>query len=83
MQGGQCGNQMGTTYWEVVSDEHGIGGSNEYCGDNEAHLGRINVFYHEASGGKCALRAVLFLMDLEPGVIGAGAISRRSASSSA
>jgi hypothetical protein len=23
------------------------------CGDNDAHLGRINVFYHEALGGKC------------------------------
>jgi tubulin beta len=50
-----------------VCDEHGIGGSGEYCGDNDAHLGRINVFYHEASGGKYVPRAVLF--DFEPGVI--------------
>jgi tubulin beta len=74
---------MGTKVLAVVCDEHGTSGGGEYCGDNDAQLGRINVFYHEASGGKCALRAVLFLMDLEPGVIGAGAISRRSASSSA
>ena len=33
-------------------DERGIGGSGEYCGDNDAHLGRINVFYDEALGGK-------------------------------
>jgi len=72
---------MGTTYWEVVSDEHGIGGSNEYCGDNEAHLGRINVFYHEASGCKYVPRVLLF--DLEPGVIGAVTKSRRSTNSSA
>jgi tubulin beta len=72
---------MGTTYWEVVSDEHGIGGSNEYCGNNEAHLGRINVFYHEASGGKYVPRVLLF--DLEPGVIGVVTLSRRSANSSA
>jgi hypothetical protein len=32
------------------SSSHGIGGSGEYCGDNDAHLDRINVFYHEASG---------------------------------
>ena len=38
---------MGTKFWEVVCDEHGIGGSGEYCGDNEAHLDRVNVFYHE------------------------------------
>jgi len=30
---------------------HGIGGDGEYCGDNDARLDRINVFYHEASGG--------------------------------
>jgi hypothetical protein len=27
-----------------VCDEHDIGGSGEYCGENDAHLGRINVF---------------------------------------
>jgi hypothetical protein len=34
---------MGTKFWEVVCDEHGIGGSGEYCGDNDAHIDRINV----------------------------------------
>jgi len=51
----------------VVCDENGIGGDGEYCGDNDAQRVRINVFYHEASGGKYVPRAVLF--DLEPGVI--------------
>jgi hypothetical protein len=32
----------------VVCDEHGIGGSGEYCGDIDAYLGRIGVFYLEA-----------------------------------
>jgi hypothetical protein len=27
-----------------MCDEHGIGSSDEYCGDSDAHLGRINVF---------------------------------------
>jgi hypothetical protein len=33
----------------------------QYCGDNDAHLGRINVFDHESSGGKyvAAPRGVL------------------------
>jgi hypothetical protein len=43
---------MGTKFWEVMCDEHGNGGSFEYRGDNDAHLGRINAFYHEALGGK-------------------------------
>jgi tubulin beta len=64
----------------VVCDEHGVDGSGEYCGDSDEHLGRINVFYHEASGGKYVPRALLF--DFQPGVIGAVTLSRRSASSS-
>ena len=38
MQAGQCGNQMGTKFWEVVCDEHGLGGDGEYCGDNDAQV---------------------------------------------
>jgi tubulin beta len=52
-----------------LCDEHGIGGDGEYCGDNDAQLDRIHVFYHEASGDKYVPRTVLF--DLEPGVIDA------------
>jgi hypothetical protein len=42
---------------------------------------KASVFYHKALGGKYVLYAMLF--DLEPGVIGAVTLSRRSASSSA
>jgi tubulin beta len=52
-----------------LCDEHGIGGVGEYCGDNDAQLGRINVFYHEASGEKYVPRTVL--SDLEPSEIDA------------
>jgi hypothetical protein len=69
MQAGKCGNQVSTKYWEVVCDEQSIGGDGKYCGGNAAQLGRINVLYHEASGGKYEPRAVLF--DLEASVIGA------------
>jgi hypothetical protein len=31
MQADQCGSQMGTKFWEVVCDEHSIGGDGEYC----------------------------------------------------
>jgi tubulin beta len=50
-----------------LCDEHCIGGSDEYFNDNDAHLDIINVFYHEASGGKYVPRAEFF--DLKPGVI--------------
>jgi tubulin beta len=52
MKASQCGNQMGTKFWEVVCDEHGIGGDGEYCGDNDEQLGRINVLYNGVSHGK-------------------------------
>jgi hypothetical protein len=38
------GNQISTLLCEVVCDEHGIGGSGEYSGDNDSHLERISVF---------------------------------------
>jgi tubulin beta len=72
---------MGTKFLEVVCDEHGICGSGEYRGGNDVHLGRINVFYHEASRGKYVPRASLF--DFEPGVTGAVISSCCSENSSA
>jgi tubulin beta len=36
-----------------VCGEHGIGGSGEYCGDSDAQLGRINVFYHVVTVKTC------------------------------
>jgi hypothetical protein len=34
---------MDTKFWKVVCDENSIGGSGEYCGDNDAQLDRTNV----------------------------------------
>ena len=67
IQAGQCGNQIGTKFWEVISDEHGIDPNGQYYGDSDLQLERINVFYNEANGGRYVPRAVL--VDLEPGVI--------------
>ncbi|KAI3758315.1 hypothetical protein L6452_05874 [Arctium lappa] len=67
IQGGQCGNQIGAKFWEVVCAKHGIDVSGKYTGDSELQLERINVYYNEASGGRFVPRAVL--MDLEPGTM--------------
>ena len=53
IQGGQCGNQIGAKFWEVVSDEHGIDPTGTYHGDSDLQLERINVYYNEATGGAC------------------------------
>jgi tubulin beta len=67
LQTGQCGNQIGAKFWEVISDEHGIDPNGNYVGDTDLQLERINVYYNEASGGKYVPRAVL--VDLEPGTM--------------
>ncbi|KAG6756804.1 hypothetical protein POTOM_040247 [Populus tomentosa] len=67
IQGGQCGNQIGAKFWEVICDEHGIDQTGRYSGDSDLQLERINVYYNEASGGRYVPRAVL--MDLEPGTM--------------
>ena len=52
VQAGQCGNQIGAKFWEIISDEHGIDPTGSYNGDSDLQLERINVYYNEASGGK-------------------------------
>ena len=46
VQGGQCGNQIGAKFWEVISDEHGIDPTGTYHGDSDLQLERINVYYN-------------------------------------
>ena len=47
VQAGQCGNQIGAKFWEVISDEHGIDPTGTYHGDSDIQLERINVYYNE------------------------------------
>jgi len=67
LQVGQCGNQIGSKFWQVISEEHGIDASGVYRGTDEQQLERINVYYNEATGGKYVPRAIL--VDLEPGTM--------------
>ncbi|KAH7647211.1 beta-tubulin [Cryptosporidium xiaoi] len=67
IQGGQCGNQIGAKFWEVISDEHGIDPTGTYHGESDLQMERVNVFYNEASGGRYVPRAIL--VDLEPGTM--------------
>ncbi|KAH0886430.1 hypothetical protein HID58_062526 [Brassica napus] len=58
IQGGQCGNQIGSKFWEVVCAEHGIDQTGRYQGDSDLQLDRVNVYYNEASCGRYVPRAV-------------------------
>ncbi|KAM9248297.1 tubulin beta-1 chain [Dugong dugon] len=67
IQIGQCGNQIGAKFWEVIGEEHGIDPAGSYHGDSALQLERISVYYNEAHGKKYVPRAVL--VDLEPGTM--------------
>jgi tubulin beta len=67
VQAGQCGNQIGAKFWEVMAAEHGIDPTGAYIGDNELQLQRINVYFNEGQEGRYVPRAVL--TDLEPGTM--------------
>ena len=69
LQAGQCGNQIGAKFWEVISEEHGIDQQGNYKGDSTLQLDRISVYYNEAGNNKYVPRAVL--VDLEPGTMDA------------
>merc|ERR1712107_757288 len=67
LQAGQCGNQIGSKFCEITSDEHGLQPDGTYAGDSDLQLERIDVYYTETTNDKYVPRAVL--VDLEPGTM--------------
>lgn len=67
IQAGQCGNQIGCKFWELISMEHGISPTGQYVGDDDEQLQRVNVYFNEGYGGRYVPRAIC--TDLEPGTI--------------
>ena len=54
IQAGQCGNQIGAKFWEIISNEHGIAPNGAYEGESDLQLERIDVSSHHI-GDKFAL----------------------------
>ncbi|CAF1428704.1 unnamed protein product [Didymodactylos carnosus] len=69
LQVGQCGNQIGSKFWETICEEHGIDSTGEYKGESPLQLERINVYFTEGQNARYVPRAVL--IDLEPGTMDA------------
>lgn len=67
VQTGQCGNQIGSKFWELISEEHGITHNGSYEGTSDLQLERLNVYFTEGMGGRYVPRSVL--VDLEPGTM--------------
>ncbi|KAI0545094.1 beta tubulin [Xylaria curta] len=66
---GQCGNQVGASFWQTVSREHGLDHNGSYQGSSSLQLDRIGVYFSEGANTKFVPRAVL--VDLEPGTMDA------------
>jgi len=69
VQVGQCGNQIGSKFLEVISEEHGLDATGQYAGTDDVQIERINVYYNEAANGNYVPRSVC--VDLEPGTMSA------------
>ena len=53
IQAGQCGNQIGAKFWEIISDEHGVDPTGEYNGDSELQQERIEVNLYNSYRSYC------------------------------
>eukprot|EP01084_Bolivina_argentea_P034756 64375_1 len=72
IQVGQCGNQIGNSFWTTMRNEHQLSENGTFQKkadekDNELRLDKIDVYYQEAATMRFVPRACL--VDLEPGII--------------
>jgi len=67
LQVGQCGNQIGSAFWERLCGEHGIGPDGIIQEDAREGYDRKDVFFYQADDEHYVPRALL--IDLEPRVI--------------
>ncbi|TRY70006.1 hypothetical protein TCAL_05284 [Tigriopus californicus] len=69
-QVGQCGNQIGSRFWELIAAEHGIEANGKFDPTGgEDRLGRSEVYFSQGMAGNYVPRACL--IDLEPGTMDA------------
>ncbi|KAH6583402.1 hypothetical protein BASA61_008019 [Batrachochytrium salamandrivorans] len=69
VQVGQCGNQIGGKFWEVICEEHGIDEAGQYKGDSPLQLERMPVYFNEGQGGRfvpsCPLLITYLLLAID------------------
>ena len=58
IQVGQCGNQVGTKFWEIICDEHGVDGYGQWVGTSSLQAERLGVYWNSPGviGLKRAMR---------------------------
>ena len=64
LQVGQCGNQVGTQFWETICKEHGIDAQGQYVGDEPLQRDGTQVYFTSTAGSRYVPRSIM--VDLEP-----------------
>ncbi|KAI0143464.1 tubulin beta chain [Xylariaceae sp. FL1272] len=64
---GQCGNQIGASFWDTIRREHDLDVSGRPDDASDVQLSRLGVYFNEGNYGRYVPRTVL--VDLEPGVV--------------
>jgi tubulin beta len=63
LQVGQCGNQIGAKFWELISNEHGIDLQGKFVGTTSLQSDGLSVYYNESSSGNYCPRAIAIDFD--------------------
>ncbi|BFU20266.1 tubulin family protein [Entamoeba histolytica HM-1:IMSS-B] len=66
LQIGQCGNQVGEKFWDIIGQEHGLSPDGIFNG-NKLQQQRLNVYFSESSTKRYVPRSIN--VDLEPGTL--------------
>ena len=69
MQVGQCGNQVGTQFWETIYKEHGSYQDGKYIGSDPLQLEGSHVDYTSAGESRYVPVPRSIMVDLEPATL--------------
>jgi tubulin beta len=56
IQSGQCGNQIGSKFWETIMGEHGLDDTGHYVGTRDIEKEKLNVYFNEIRGSRYSPR---------------------------
>ena len=65
IQIGECGNKIGSKFWEIISKEHGIDEAGIVNDNSCLKSEKINVYYNECINSIYLPRAILIDLDRE------------------
>lgn len=56
VQSGQCGNQIGSKFWEIIMGEHALDNTGAYVGTRDIERERMSVYFNEIRGNRYSPR---------------------------